>query len=89
MTFLRMDVSTSAHTAKRARKPGKRRQLRFTYGSFEESSAKQAEGLIRLEERLKGLETKQEASSEKLAKKIRCHRDEWLPLPVSPQSLLP
>ena len=36
-----------------------------------ESSAKQAEGLTRLEERLKTLETKQEASCEKLTKKIR------------------
>ena len=36
-----------------------------------ESSVKQAEGLIRLEEWLKTLETKQEASCEKLAKKIQ------------------
>ena len=36
-----------------------------------ESSAKQAEGLTRLEERLKNLEAKQETSCERLAKKIR------------------
>ena len=38
--------------------------------TVQESLVKQAEGLTRLEERLKVLKMKQEASSEKLAKKI-------------------
>ena len=49
----------------------KARLWQFWPHAVRESSAKQAEGLTRLEERLKILETKQEASCEKLAKKIR------------------
>ena len=80
-----MDASTSAHTGSASRHGKSKQQnlqgnqenagsqgaLAAVLAAVRESSAKQAEGLTRLEERLKVLETKQEASCEKLAKKIR------------------
>ena len=50
---------------------GSQGALAAVLAAVRESLAKQAEGQTRLEERLKTLETKQEASCEKLAKKIR------------------
>ena len=82
MIFFSMDSSTSAHVGSAGRHKSKQQNvqgnqentgsqgaLAAVLAAVRESSAKQAEGLTRLEERLKTLETKQEASCEKLAKK--------------------
>ena len=79
-----MDALTSAHVGSSGRHKSKQQNvqgnqentgsqgaLAAVLAAVRESSAKQAEGQTRLEERLKTLETKQEASCEKLAKKIR------------------
>ena len=79
-----MDASTSAHRIGSAGQDKSKQQnvqgnqentssqgvLAAVLAAVRESSAKQAEGLTRLEERLKTLETKHEASCEKLTKKI-------------------
>ena len=79
-----MDALTSAHVGSSGRHKSKQQNvqgnqkntgsqgaLAAVLAAVRESSEKQAEGQTRLEEQLKTLETKQEASCEKLAKKIR------------------
>ena len=78
------NASTSAHAGSAGRQKSKQQNaqgkeenagsqgaLVAVLVTVRESSANQAEGLTRLEEQLKTLETKQEASCEKLARMIR------------------
>ena len=88
MIFFSMDASTSAHVGSAGQHKSKQQNvqgnqentgsqgaLAAVLAAVRESSAKQAEGQTRLEERLKTLETKQEAlcenSQRRFARKSR------------------